>query len=37
MKEDEYIELRKKELRTVIIRIAEKDKVKGFNILCNLQ
>lgn len=35
MSEDEYIELRKKELHLVTIEIAKKDKEKGFNILLN--
>lgn len=35
MNEDEYVELRKKESHMVTIKVAEKDKVKGFNILLN--
>ena len=35
MIEDDYIEMKKKELHLVLIKVAEKDKVKGFDILLN--
>ena len=35
MNEDEYIELRKKEMHLVMIKVAEKDKVEAFNVLLN--
>lgn len=36
MNEDEFVEMRKKEMHLVMIKVAEKDKVKAFNLLLNL-
>lgn len=36
MKDEEYIELRKKELHMILIKVAEKDKEKAFEILLNV-
>lgn len=35
MNEDEYTELRKKEMHLVKIKVDKKDKIKAFNILIN--
>ncbi len=35
MTEEEYVEMKKKELRLVHIKVAKKDKDKGFDILIN--
>lgn len=33
--EDEYIKMRKKESNLVIIKVAEKDDVKAFGVMCD--